>query len=77
MPVLATSLIRRGKDQWGVQAFLYGSFHGLYPDLPRATHFKQKRTQRARFNYQPRIVAVPNSNKTRKYNKYCHEIANI
>ena len=37
----------KGKDQWGVQALLYESFHGLYPDLPRTTHFKQKRAQKS------------------------------
>ena len=49
----------RGKDQWGVQAFLYGSLYGLYPDFPPTTLFKQKRAQIGTFNYQLPIVAVP------------------
>jgi hypothetical protein len=48
-----------------MQPFLYGSFHRLYPDFPLTTHFKQKRAQRARFNYQLPIAAVPPSVKTR------------
>jgi len=38
-----------GKDQWGAQAFLYESFHGLYPGFPLTTHFKQKRAQKSTF----------------------------
>jgi hypothetical protein len=33
----------------GVQAFLYESLHGRYPDFPLATHFKQKHTQKSTF----------------------------
>jgi hypothetical protein len=43
----------------GVQAFLYESLHGRYPDFPLATHFKQKHTQKSTFQLPTPITTVP------------------